>query len=400
MKLRSMVAPVVFGAFGLAAGAYAAPADNNATDGGRIITNNATLDYKVNGQAQTSVDAFENVLVDVKVDFDLSRVNASLNPSTTLFDLDNTPSVDDDNYYLVGVIDLANTGNAPTFFSLAAINTSTGTDLDGTTSSGPTDTKDVATGFDIFVESSASPDGLSSVDSKNPASVEVAKDATKRIYIVAKQDRVAGVDGDVFGTQLTVEATDVTRQVASIAANNVITYTTSKVAVPASSNDSVGDLAFVFADTGNNAEEIIVDGMVASFPDLNNGGNAGDGNGNFTKTATVISDPFNGVSSDAKAIPGAVVEYVIKVSNTGSSNATDVIVRDTVPAETTLDTASVKVLVPDSSDPTKPGTTAVTGADSSSTTATEVVVNLGTLNGGANAADKETNFIVYRVEIK
>ncbi len=41
-----------------------------------------------------------------------------------------------------------------------------------------------------------------------------------------------------------------------------------------------------------------------------------------TKVSSIIEDPFNPDAADAKAIPGAVVEYVIQVSNTGVS-ATD-----------------------------------------------------------------------------
>ena len=41
-----------------------------------------------------------------------------------------------------------------------------------------------------------------------------------------------------------------------------------------------------------------------------------------TKVSSVIEDPVNADAADAKAIPGAIVEYVIQVSNTGIS-ATD-----------------------------------------------------------------------------
>jgi uncharacterized repeat protein (TIGR01451 family) len=42
----------------------------------------------------------------------------------------------------------------------------------------------------------------------------------------------------------------------------------------------------------------------------------------ITKVSSIIEDPFNPDAADAKAIPGATVEYVIQVSNTGIS-ATD-----------------------------------------------------------------------------
>ncbi len=47
----------------------------------------------------------------------------------------------------------------------------------------------------------------------------------------------------------------------------------------------------------------------------------------ITKIGTLISDPFNGTTNQ-KAIPGAVIEYVITVDNTGGATATNVVVSD------------------------------------------------------------------------
>ena len=47
----------------------------------------------------------------------------------------------------------------------------------------------------------------------------------------------------------------------------------------------------------------------------------------ITKTGTLISDPFN-LTTDPKAIPGAIIEYVITIDNTGGAVATNVIVSD------------------------------------------------------------------------
>jgi len=53
-----------------------------------------------------------------------------------------------------------------------------------------------------------------------------------------------------------------------------------------------------------------------------------------TKTSAVISNPVEG-TTNAKAIPGAVIEYIISVSNTGDSSADagTVIVRDNTPTD-------------------------------------------------------------------
>ena len=53
-----------------------------------------------------------------------------------------------------------------------------------------------------------------------------------------------------------------------------------------------------------------------------------------TKVSSVISDPVNG-TSNPKAIPGALIEYLITVSNTGSDNTdgNTVIITDDAPAD-------------------------------------------------------------------
>jgi len=52
-----------------------------------------------------------------------------------------------------------------------------------------------------------------------------------------------------------------------------------------------------------------------------------------TKISSVISDPVNADPADAKAIPGAVVEYLIQVTNSGVSDAGAVVLSDTHSAD-------------------------------------------------------------------
>ena len=54
-----------------------------------------------------------------------------------------------------------------------------------------------------------------------------------------------------------------------------------------------------------------------------------------TKVSSVLSDPVNG-GSDPKAIPGAVVEYCILVSNTGTNTLTGIAASDNLPANFTF----------------------------------------------------------------
>lgn len=61
-----------------------------------------------------------------------------------------------------------------------------------------------------------------------------------------------------------------------------------------------------------------------------------------SKTARVVSDPING-TTNPKAIPGAIVEYCISVSNGGSTAATAVKIDDPIPTNTTYVAGSIKV---------------------------------------------------------
>jgi uncharacterized repeat protein (TIGR01451 family) len=59
------------------------------------------------------------------------------------------------------------------------------------------------------------------------------------------------------------------------------------------------------------------------------------------KTSSVLSDPVNGVTNP-KMIPGATVSYCILVSNAGPATATTVIATDTLPAETSFVSGSMR----------------------------------------------------------
>ena len=130
--------------------------------------------------------------------------------------------------------------------------------------------------------------------------------------------------------------------------------------------------------------------MVLEFPNLD-----GDGTtSNLTKESAVISDPLNG-TTNPKAIPGAVVEYTITLTNTGTADATNVVITDVIPADTTyiadtlmvaMDGATTPVVVDPSIASYDAGTDTITA-------------NLGTVDGDADPANQETNVIVFQVTI-
>jgi uncharacterized repeat protein (TIGR01451 family) len=64
----------------------------------------------------------------------------------------------------------------------------------------------------------------------------------------------------------------------------------------------------------------------------------------ITKTMDVLSDPSGAVSPNAKAIPGAVIEFTITLANAaGSGDAINVEVTDPIPANATYSAGSIEI---------------------------------------------------------
>ncbi len=67
-----------------------------------------------------------------------------------------------------------------------------------------------------------------------------------------------------------------------------------------------------------------------------------------TKESRVVSDPLSNEFPTALAIPGAIVEYTITITNSGSVPATDVTVSDTLPGDLTFVNGGYDIGVTDS----------------------------------------------------
>jgi uncharacterized repeat protein (TIGR01451 family) len=102
----------------------------------------------------------------------------------------------------------------------------------------------------------------------------------------------------------------------------------------------------------------------------------------MVKTSTVISDPLGGTS----LIPGAVIEYSITVTVTGTGTAQNLVITDPIPANTTYNTGTIEL------DGT--GLSDTAGNDAGSFGANTVTVDLGDVAGGS--ADR---VITFRVTI-
>jgi uncharacterized repeat protein (TIGR01451 family) len=99
-----------------------------------------------------------------------------------------------------------------------------------------------------------------------------------------------------------------------------------------------------------------------------------------TKTQTVVSDPIND-TTNPKAIPGATVRYTITVANSGAQDATNVVLVDATPVNTTyfpgsitLD-AAVKTDINDGD-----------GADYGASTSDAVTVTIAAVTSGGGTA--------------
>jgi len=96
------------------------------------------------------------------------------------------------------------------------------------------------------------------------------------------------------------------------------------------------------------------------------------------KSAAIISDPVNGIGATRKAIPGAVIEYTIVVTNSGGANATAVVLSDNIPANSTYVAASMLL--------NAAALTDAADADAGTFTGAAVNVNAGTVNSGGGTA--------------
>ena len=69
------------------------------------------------------------------------------------------------------------------------------------------------------------------------------------------------------------------------------------------------------------------------------------------KTSTIVSDPTNETNNPV-AIPGAILSYCILIENTGSAAASNIVANDTIPADMTFTSGSIKSGTSCSSTPT------------------------------------------------
>lgn len=282
-----------------------APAMAQGTTAGDTITNNVSVSFQVGGVDQTDVTASDSITVDRRIDVDVNFTGA-------------TPvSISPGQQNAVLAFDVTNLSNDVIDLDLTA--TLTG----GTGAAG-----DLST-FEIYLDA----DGDGVLDAAELAAGpitfldEVTADPgdfseTISVLVVTDID-LAAANGDTFDVALVANAHE--GGTASSLGTEIVGLT------DADANTAGEDTVLADGD-GGTGEEAANDGAHSDQGTLSVAG----AQVTVIKSSRIVSDPVNGVTNP-KAIPGAVIEYCIAVSNAASSaTATSVNVSDDLPADVTF----------------------------------------------------------------
>ena len=305
LKQVGLALPVV-GSFALMQSAFAV-----GTDAGVSINNRATVNYSVGSVAQTPIEssptgnstpgvnqgANTTFVVDNKILHVVSEVGAAVTNTG--------PGAAN----VVATFRVTNQGNNAQGYALTVTNqaTATASPFGG----GSADNSDV-NNLRVFVDSNGNNTYDAGVDTATFINT-LAEDANVTVFVLADVPLTA-TNNQFANVQLAARA--------AVAGSNGAT-----LAVQSTGADNPAVVDVVFADVGATARDGIheaSDQYAVASAALS-----------VQKTSSVVSDPFNN-TTNPKAIPGAIVQYSIAVTNTGASGATGVSINDPLPANTTF----------------------------------------------------------------
>ncbi len=295
-KLLAAASGIALSAFG------AAPAFAAGTTAGSSIVNTATVNYQVGGVAQTAVNASNTFVVDRRINLTVAEVGSA------------TTNVSPGQTNAVTSFTVTNNSNASLDFGLSAAQP-TG----GTAAHGGTDVFDV-TGVTIYLDNPVT-GTVGSFDAGDTVVTyldEIAADASRTVFVVANVP-LAATNAQVAGVTLSAQA----REAGGAGAQGLVVTETG------GANTAAMDT--VFNDVAG-ATDALRDGIHSARDDYT----VSAAVLSVAKTSRVVSDPTG--SATPHMIPGAVVEYCIAVSNaSGGASATNIVVTDPLPAQTTYD---------------------------------------------------------------
>jgi uncharacterized repeat protein (TIGR01451 family) len=308
-KLKLLVASAVIPAVFL----NAVPAMAAGTTQGTSVLNNVTVDYQVGGVPQTQRNASDTFVVDRKILFDIAE-KATIG----------TTSVFPGQTARVTTFLLTNSANDTLDFTVTPANI-----VGGTAAHGGTDAFDV-TSLLICLDGPVI-DGV--CDTAAAASLtinDLLADGTATILILGDIP-AAATNGQVANVSATATALN----------SNGSAITGAGAAAADATVNGAGTVETIFADvakSGNGGTSVARDGIDVATDDYTISAAVLS----VFKSSRIISD---GVSTaNFKAIPGAVVEYCISVSNAaGAATATNIAVRDVVPADLTYSPGTIFV---------------------------------------------------------
>jgi uncharacterized repeat protein (TIGR01451 family) len=272
------------------------------TEAGTSISNTASVNYSVGGVVQTPINSSTATFV---VDRRIFLSLVALTPSPTELDA-TVPAATG----VVRSFRVTNTSNRPIGFSFTPTNAAS-------------DDFELAN-LTVRVDSAAG----QPMGSFTPGTYDSVTDtATTVAMLGADQSTTVFVLGDIPGAAANGDDGTVNLQAVSIEPTTLNVGAVGTVITETAGADTAG-IDTVFGDTGRDGTESTTNVYTVSSATLA-----------VTKTATVVSDPFNN-TTNPKAIPGAVLEYAIEVANTGAVPALQVGVSDALNASTTIFTGA------------------------------------------------------------
>lgn len=285
---------------------FSTPALAQETTAGTSISNQATVTYSVGGSNQSTNSNTATFVVDKKVNLTVAEVGGA----ATRVALGATAQVT--------TFTVTNLTNATQDFRLTADQQTVSIPLLGTDDFNVTNLR-------TFVDANANGTYDAGVDIATFID-ELAADATVTVFIVADIPSGANQHTAIVGLRATTAAAGGSGALgADLVATSLLTA------------DSPGTVDIVFADDANLLDQPR-DGAQWAFDAYTIDTAAVT----VAKTARVVSDPYN-LLVNPKAIPGAVIEYCMTVSNAGPGIAAGLTLSDALPANTTYVANSLTV---------------------------------------------------------
>jgi hypothetical protein len=347
---------------GLAVAALGAtPALAAGTASGTDIANTVFVDYNVGTVAQTQRQATDTFKVDRKATVLVTETGSV------------TTNVSANQTAAVTTFTVTNQSNATIDIGLAA-----GQFSGGSAPHGGTDAFDL-TGLSMFVDTNSNGTYDSGTDTAVTFLDELAADASRTIFLVGNIPGTA-TNGQIAAVHLTGTARE-----------SGATGTQGAVLTATAGANGATTVETVLQDTGTGINsDAANDGRSTDDDDYT----VAAANLTVTKSSRVIEDPVNtiasGNSANAKAIPGATIEYCIVVSNAaGAATASSVAISDNISSLPITYSSGFGVFVGG----TVSGGVCSGGTNTGTFTSGTVAGNLGTVTAG------QTKTLYFRATI-